>query len=122
MKRVKRDDHREERIDMEILVDAYTEEERAMGWYYYLADTVTFPFKAQCIQEHHKSPLEEQEIVEVLDLSPENTCLREVYVDVQGNGQQFSVPLAQLKAISVDEDTQEALDDWHYWVGRGYGF
>jgi hypothetical protein len=45
MKRVKRDDHREERIDMEILVDAYTEEERAMGWYYYLADTVTFLFR-----------------------------------------------------------------------------
>jgi hypothetical protein len=122
MKRVKRDDHREERIDMEILVDAYTEEERAMGWYYYLADTVTFPFQATCVQDHHKSPLEEHEMVEVLDLSPENTCLREIYVDVQRNGQQLSVPLAQLKAISADEDTQEALDDWHYWVGRGYGF
>jgi hypothetical protein len=37
-------------------------------------------------------------MVEVLDLSPENTCLREIYVDVQRNGQQLSVPLAQLKS------------------------
>ena len=35
---VKKDGVREERINMEIVVDAYDEEERAMGWYYYLAD------------------------------------------------------------------------------------
>jgi hypothetical protein len=31
----KRDEAREERISMEIVVDAYNEVERAMGWYYY---------------------------------------------------------------------------------------
>ena len=122
MKRIKRDDHREKRIDMEILVDAHDEEERAMGWYYYLADTMTFPFNARSIQEHHKSPLQGEETVEVLGMAPENTCLGESYVDVQWNGQQLSVPLAQLQTSDVDEDTREALEDWHYWVARGYGF
>ena len=28
-----KDEVREERIDMEIVVDAYDEDERAMGWY-----------------------------------------------------------------------------------------
>ncbi len=122
MKRLKRDEHREERIDAEILADAYDEEERAMGWYYYLADTLTFPFTAKCVQIHHKSPLEEEDTVEVTAMAPEDTCMREMFVTVQWDGQDTSVPLAQLQGIALDEDTQEALDDWHYWVGRGYGF
>ncbi len=32
------DDVRERRIAMEIVVDAYDEQERALGWYYYLED------------------------------------------------------------------------------------
>jgi hypothetical protein len=34
MKRRSRDEEREQRITMEIIVDAYTPEEQAMGWYY----------------------------------------------------------------------------------------
>jgi hypothetical protein len=29
---------------------------------------------------------------------------------------QFGVPLSQLEGINVDEKTQEAIEDWHYWV------
>ena len=32
---------REDRITMEIIVDAYSLEEQAMGWYYYLADSLS---------------------------------------------------------------------------------
>lgn len=39
----------ENRIEMEIVVDAYNESERAMGWYYYLQDNLSVPFKAECI-------------------------------------------------------------------------
>jgi hypothetical protein len=42
---------REDRILMEIIVDAYGPEEQAMGWYYYLEDTLSFPFRATCIAE-----------------------------------------------------------------------
>ena len=38
MKRRSRDEERQQRINMEIVVDAYTPEEQAMGWYYYLED------------------------------------------------------------------------------------
>ncbi len=31
---------------MEIVVDAYNEEERAMAWCYYLTEQLTFPFEA----------------------------------------------------------------------------
>lgn len=36
MAKVEQDAEREERIMMEIVVDAYGPEEQAMGWYYYL--------------------------------------------------------------------------------------
>jgi len=38
MARVKENKTRERRIEMEVVVDAYNESERAMGWYYYLEE------------------------------------------------------------------------------------
>jgi hypothetical protein len=35
---------REKRITDEIVVDAYTPDERAMGWYYYLEEKLEFSF------------------------------------------------------------------------------
>ena len=43
----KRSKVREERITMEIIVDAYDSEEQAMGWYYYLDRDAEFPFSGQ---------------------------------------------------------------------------
>ena len=36
MSKIEKDEVREHRIAMEVVVDAYDEMERAMGWYYYL--------------------------------------------------------------------------------------
>jgi len=58
MPRRAKDEEREERIHMEIVVDAYGPEEQAMGWYYYLADTMHYPFSARCIARRVTSPLE----------------------------------------------------------------
>jgi len=33
---------------------------------------------------------------------------------------QLAVPLMQLEGIRVDEETRQAIEDWHYWVSRGY--
>ncbi len=43
-------EEREDRITMEIIVDAYGPEEQAMGWYFYLEDTIEFPFSAVCCE------------------------------------------------------------------------
>ena len=39
---------REHRIEQDIVVDAYGEEERALSWYYYLEGKLQFPFRAKC--------------------------------------------------------------------------
>ena len=57
MAKPKKDPVREERIDNDVVVDAYGPEERAMGWYYYLENKIRFPFRAKCITAKLVSPL-----------------------------------------------------------------
>jgi hypothetical protein len=119
---VKQDDIREHRIDMEVVVDCYDEQERAMGWYYYLEDKLAFSFQAQCITEKRTSPLQRREVVEVTGMAPEEDCEHDMLVEVQWQGRRLAVPLSQLDVVAVNESTQEAVGDWHYWVARGYTF
>jgi hypothetical protein len=116
------DASREERIIMEVVVDAYGSGERAMGWYYYLADNIIFPFDAECIAADKRTPLIPGEQVAVLQMSGEDYCDYEIYVDISWKDRVLAIPLAQIKPLDVDDDTEEAIGDWHYWKARGYVF
>ncbi len=120
MNRQAKDEAREERIHMEIIVDAYGPEEQAIGWYYYLDENLHFPFSARCIVRRATSPLEPGDEVEVVDMAPEGDCEHEMFVLIQWKQRQLAVPLRQLEGVQVDEETQQAIEDWHYWVNRGY--
>ena len=120
MNRQAKNEEREERIHMEIIVDAYDSEERAMGWYNYLSDTLQFPFSARCLTQRIISPLEPGDEVEVVDIAPAEECEREMFVMIRWKSRQLAVPLMQLEGIDVDEETQQAIEDWQYWVDRGY--
>jgi Calcium binding len=122
MAKPKRDPVREERIHEEIIVDAYGPEEQAMGWYYYLEDKIHFPFQAKFIASKVTSPLRKGESVEVSALAPEDTCSSDMLVQIWWQGRTMAVPLSQLTAIEPDEQTREAIKDWHYWVAQGYCF
>ncbi len=123
MAKAERDEEREERISMEIVVDAYGPEEQAMGWYYYLEDQLQFPFRARCIAERASSPLQISDEVEVVDMAPADECEHEMFVTIPWKQRTLAVPLSQLEAAPhVDEQTRQAIEDWHYWVNRGYEF
>ena len=115
---------REERIDTEIVVDAYGPEERAMGWYCYLEDKLSFPFAATCTAARAVSPLQKGDEVEVLDMVPSDECQHEMFVMIgYGVKEKLGVPLSQLKPGSdTDDATRQAVEDWLYWVGQGYEF
>jgi len=114
-----RDEIREERIAMEAVVDAYGSGERAMGWYYYLDRKMKVPFKARCRFARPISVLKVKEVVEVLGMAPEEECENEMFVWVGRASEQVAVPLAQLQPLSKDQETQEAVGDWLYWIDRG---
>jgi hypothetical protein len=116
------DEAREARISMEIIVDAYGGEEQALGWYSYLEGTLQVPFHARCTMERATSPLRVGDDVAVIGLAPEEECRHEMFVAIRWERRTLAVPVAQLAAIATDEETQQAIADWHYWVKRGYEF
>ena len=123
MNKRKEDKAREHRIRMEIVVDAYGEQERAMGWYYYLEGKLMFPFTTTCIAKRAISPLRVGDEVEVIGMAPEEECEHEMFVMMRWERDGLAVPLSQLEAIRhTDDETREAVEDWHYWVEMGYQF
>ena len=122
MVQIEKDEARENRIENEIIVDAYGEEEHALGWYYYLEGKLKFPFSAKCITKRTTSPLRVDEEVKVMGIASENVCRQEMFVKVKWDKRSLAVPLSQLKIIHADPDTKEAVEDWHYWVKMGYLF
>jgi len=113
---------REERIDYEIVVDAYNSEEREMGWYYHLDDKLKFPFTAECGMRRTSSPLKVGQSVKILRMAPEEECQREMMVMVKWQDGKLAVPLSQLIPVAADAGTVEGVEDWRYWVAMGYEF
>ena len=91
-----------------------------MGWYYYLENNLIFPFTAKCIIKRPTSPLKSGEIVEVIGMAPENECQHEMFVNIQWQDHTLAVPLSQIEGLKLDFKSLEAIEDWHYWVKRGY--
>jgi hypothetical protein len=71
---------------MEIVVDAYGMEERAMGWFYYLQDKIAFPFIAKCFVTDTRSPLKIGERVNVSSMANEGLWNQgqDIYVRFHG--------------------------------------
>ena len=120
MAKAKQDKRRQQRIEQEIVVDAYGPEEQAMGWYNYLEEKLRFPFRGKCISSRATSPLRKGQEVEITELACAEECEQEMFVTVSWEDRKLAVPLAQLEPIRTDKTTREAIKDWHYWVGRGY--
>ena len=122
MAKIRNDPDREHRITMEVVVDAYDEWERAMGWYYYLDGHLKFPFKAKCIAKRITSPLTAGDEVQVVGIPPENECACEILVTIKWQSKKLAVPLSQLVPIKAGKKTTQAVEDWRYWVKMGYEF
>ncbi|WP_128905668.1 calcium-binding protein [Halorubrum amylolyticum] len=113
-----RDKERDERIEMEIIVDAYTQDEQAMGWHIYLEEMMDFPFEARCIKDQEVSPLKEGETVRVVGKQSSEPSLRQQFVTIEWKGREFGVPLSQLEPVAASDATELAVSDWHYWLER----
>lgn len=120
MERASINEEHEQRIHMEIIVDAYGPDEQAMGWYYYLEDTLQFPFLTTCVTRRATSPLRIGDKVEIVGMAPEEECGHEMFVRMPWERDTLAVPLSQLKVVPGDTQTQQAVEDWHYWTAQGY--
>jgi hypothetical protein len=90
----RRDDDFDQRLEMEIIVDAKPEEQ-AIGWYYYLEEQLRF--KARCIAERATSPLRIGEIVEVRGMPAYEVCEHEMFVSIAWQQRMLAVPLSRYR-------------------------
>jgi hypothetical protein len=118
MPRAERDEERDERIEMRIIVDTYSAEEQAWGWHAYLDDTMDFPFEARCVIERAESPLNVGETVRVIEMSPTEPTLSQMFVTVEWMDRTLGVPLEQLEPVDASNNTEQAIADWQYWLDR----
>ena len=81
-----------------------------------------FPFAASCIARRQSSPLKVGERVEVVGMASEDECTWEAIVLVTRSKAKLAVPLGQLTCESGEEQTCQAVEDWQYWLARGYAF
>ncbi|MDJ0564163.1 MAG: calcium-binding protein [Pseudanabaena sp.] len=98
----------------EIEVDVCDEAERAMGWYYYLENKITFPFLAKWKKKAKKIGLIIEKEVEVLGMASEEDRESNIYVELAYTGEQddtFIANLSDIEAINLDPDTKEAIAD-----------
>ena len=112
MARVKENKAREQRIEMEAVVDAYNTEERAMGWYCYLEERLKFPFKARCKSKREISPLRIREDVNVLGMAPEKECESEMFVRVRWCGRRL-----RCRCLSWNRWPQTLKPKWPSLIG-----
>lgn len=118
MPRAERDEERDERIEMRIIVDTYSAEEQAMGWHAYLGDTMDFPFEARCVIERAQSPLNVGETVRVVGMSSIEPTLSQMFVTMEWMDRTLGVPLEQLEPVDASNNTEQAIADWQYWLDR----
>lgn len=55
-------------------------------------------------------------------MAQEDDCLAERFVLVLFVGRLLGAPLPQWQAVKADLATRAAVEDWRYWLARGYVF
>ncbi len=110
---------REQRIEDNVLVDAYDRYEVKMGWETYIEDNITFPFTAKVKIETKDNT---KELVDVEVIKFDEKSVFRVQVCEKGSNKLFSVTLLSLRKIKADEETLQVIEDWKYWKDGGNNF
>ena|SRR5712691_8441039 len=104
------------RLSFEIIPDAQDAEEQALGWFSYLEEHLQFPFRAECVAERATSPLRVGQEVGVVGLPPDDVRRHEMFVNIRWQDRLLAVPLSQLDGVATDDETEQAIRDWHTYI------
>jgi len=109
------------RIDYKILVDCYDEYEQGQGWTLYLVDNITCPFTAE-YSGTSKLSIAPNTLITVLELmnseydSEEDFEYFMAMVEAEIGDVIYEIPLADLKIVEANEKTEQAVEDWKYYI------
>ena len=115
MSRIK-DEERDYRILMEVVVDCYDDEEAATGWYYYFSENLDLPIQAQANLKLRGGKME-QKIVKIVDVESEFSVSEYLRIGITEEGSdriQFISP-EQLVSVTTSDENRQIMNDWLYW-------
>ena len=106
-------------IDDEITVDCYGIEEANTGWYYFMSESMEFPFMAKA-KIKKRNGITEERTVEVTGNATNEDRFggEEFYVNVDYEGILIKVEIRDLEPIDASENTLRALAVWRYGKGE----
>ena len=106
-------------IEGQIIVDCYDEYEMAMGWFYYLSDNMSFPFKAKVSVENSVGSLKKDDIVNVVELMNSDEEMISMYsfkatVGIEFGEHVYDISLEMIEGIDCDKETADVIEVWSY--------
>ncbi|MCC6314392.1 MAG: calcium-binding protein [Thermomicrobiales bacterium] len=101
------------------MVEAGSPEEAAKGRHDALENRLSFSSRTLGDAKRPISLLPAGDVVRVVSMAPEAAREHEILVSIPRRGRSGAVSLAQLNAISVGEETRQAIDDSRCWMGQG---
>jgi Calcium binding len=107
---------RQKRIDYEVIVDCYDDDEVAMGWYYYLSENLVFPIPATVQLKQRGGKMEEVnvEIVEVDPKSEEGSPIR-LGITEKGQKRVQYISPEVITNVKTSPTNTLIINDWLYW-------
>jgi hypothetical protein len=107
---------RQKRIDYEVIVDCYDDNEVAMGWYYYIAEKLVFPIPAT-VQLKQRGGKVEQVEVEIVEVDPKSEEGHPIRLGITEKGQKRVQYISPEMITHLNTSTANTIiiNDWLYW-------
>jgi len=107
------------KIDYEIIVDSHDEYEMSMGWYYFMEESITFPFKATAQLKKRDGSIEKKEVIIVgLSSDEESFMSNDFELEMETEQHINKISFSKLSNIKASAETLEAFTIWNYWITK----
>lgn len=108
------------RIDYEILVDCYDDDEFSMGWFYFFEEALEFPFKATAQLKKRDGTLE-MKLVKIVGMGSDEVGFlnNDFNLNMEQGQYVVQIPYSRLRDIKASEETLEAFQIWEYYHRHG---
>lgn len=105
------------KIDYEIVVDCYSDEEVHSAWYIYLGDNIEFPFEAVALLKKKEGGTEQKKVTVVgMGNEEQEITGRDFDVEIEAGDYLCKIEFSKLSKIKATAQTLEAFAIWRHWI------
>jgi hypothetical protein len=108
-----------DKIEYEIIVDAYSDDEVNMGWFYTLEEGLEFPFNADAEIKKRGGGIEVKQVKIIGMYSEDDDFLSKDFLfEMELDENVLPIAYSKISNIKASEASLEVLQCWDYWVEK----